>query len=152
MPIPVDDAIDILRGHISDSATLQAIAKDLLAAEKEAKADRGSDAAPKTKNTMVVLIRGDAALKSKLEGGAWVVSVPDPVDGQRNPTPLLDRVSRAVKGYNEGLKRGKTNKSIRTFARAMEKLSPKSIKNSGGDFKVKTKLPVEVIVVESDTV
>lgn len=156
MSLPIDEILAVLRDHIpSDSPTLTAIAKDLIAAEKEVKAAAAAEKdAPKSKSRMVVLIRGDASLKRLVEGGAWVVTIPDdPTQANATSSTLLQRITKAVKTHNENL-RGKNRaaKVIRTFARAMDWLRPKSIDMAQSAFRVKTKVAVEVVVVESEEV
>jgi len=144
MSLSIDDTLDILRAHKIDGPNLTAIAKDLIAAEREIKEEKASDKTPKPKNRLVVLIRGDASLKRAVEGGAFVVSIPE----ADSASTILEKVKASVKTYNETIKRGRASRVIRTFARAMEWLRPKALKPNGITG-IKTKTPVEVIVVES---
>ncbi len=98
---------------------------------------------------MVVLLRGDASLRRLVEGGAWVVSEQESTIPR---LPLTQRIAAAVKFANENLRgKNRATKVIRTFARAMEWLRTKSIKSVDGQFTVKTKTPVEVIVIDQES-
>jgi hypothetical protein len=144
MSITIDDALNVLRNHKIEGNDLTAIAKDLIAIEKELKAEKEANKEEKPKTNMVVLIRGDAALKKAVQGGAFIVTVPENSDNNT----FLARLAAAVKTSNDSIKRGKSSRAIRTFARAMEWLKPKALKQH--QIKgIKTKTPVEVIVVES---
>src|ERR1700739_1494865 len=116
MSLPIDEILDVLRAHKIDGQPLQSIAKDLIAAEKEVKEDRAAHAVPKPKKKSVVLIRGDAALKAQVAGGAYIVQVEEADD----TTTLLGRISAAARSYNEGLRRNRANRVVRTFVKAME--------------------------------
>jgi hypothetical protein len=153
MSLPTDEVLSIIKSHLPDPKVVQAIAKDLAAAEKEIKEERQATAGPKAKKRLVVLIRGDSATKAAVEGGAWVVALPE--DG--NTATLLDNVATAVRASNNALKRNRATRMIRTFARAMEWLKPKAIKgaaegNPTAVFSIKTKTPIEVVVVEREEI
>lgn len=153
MPLPLDDVLSILRDHVSDPKTVKAITLDLVAAEKEVKQEREATAEPKAKKRFVVLLRGDAILKPALEGGAWIVAIPEGQSAEQ----LLGNVSSAVRASNDALKRNRASRVIKTFARAMEWLKPKAIKTAAdGDaakvFAIKTKTPVEIVLVEREEI
>lgn len=143
----IDDILPILREHNIEGDNLTKIAKDLIAAEREIKAEAEASKEPKPKSRFVVLIRGDASLKKAVEAGAYIVSVPEASDS----TTLLARLKAAVKTSNDTIKRGRASRVIRTFARAMEWLKPKVLKQHQIS-SVKTRQPVEVIVVEQETI
>ena len=155
--IPVDDVLDVIRQHVKDTATVHAIAKDILAAQKEIAAEKAADKEKgvKTKNRFVVLIRSDdgAKLKPLVGGGAYVMTVPD--DSTSNTymgEGLLARISSAARTFNDSLKRKKGNRAIKTFVQAMESLKSKAVKASGSSFLVKTKYPAEVVVVDKEDI
>lgn len=147
MSLDLDTVLSILRDHKIDGDNLIPIAKDLIAAEKEAKASDAAEKTPKAKSKMVVLIRGDASLKRLVDGGAWVVAIPE----MDSSSTLLAKVEASVKQSNDSLKRGRASRVIRTFARAMEWLKPKVTKEHG-IVGIRTKQAVEVVVVESEAI
>lgn len=149
MSLELSEVADVLKAHLPD-ATLHKVLKDLIAAEKAAKAAVAAEPTePRPKQEMVVLIRGDASLRKAVEGGAWVIKQKEGTD----TTTLLDRIQRSVSSHNDSLRGNRrASKLIRTFARAMDWLRPKAIDRVSGEFKVVTKTPVEVIVVESENV
>lgn len=144
MSIPIDEILATLRNHKIEGDNLTAIAKDLIAVERELKEEKANEKEPRAKTKLVVLIRGDASLKRAVEGGAYVVSVKQ----DDNTATLLERIKLTVKDSNEKIKRGRASRVIRTFARAMEWLKPKALKLHGIQG-IKNKTPVEVVVVES---
>ena len=149
MALPIESVLSIVRDHITDPTQRAAIAKALQAAEKEVKSERAESAAPKAKKRFVVLIRGDATLKAAVSGGAWIVA-----ENEGNDTnTLLSRIASAVRCSNDALKRNRATRTIKTFARAMEWLKPKAIKVASPEqpWSVKTKVPVEVLVVEQES-
>lgn len=146
MSLDIDTILSVLRSHQIEGDSLTPIMRDLILAEKEEKAAAAEEKTPKAKSKMVVLIRGDASLKRLVEGGAWVVAIPE----MDSASTLLDKITASVKTQNESIKRNRS-RVIRTFARAIEWLKPKVGKQHGiSGFK--TRLPVEVVVVESETV
>lgn len=157
MSLELDSVISILQSHIADGTLIQALAKDLIAAEREAKEAKE----PTTKATpkrLVVLVRGDAALAKAVAGGAWVVSVPgteSPETTTYSGDSLLSRIKRAVTAANEaptrGRRRGKPTR-IKTFAEAMRWLRPKALKQTESTLAIRTKEPVEVVVVTAEDV
>lgn len=150
MALEIVDVADVLRAHLTDPAQLNAVLKDLIATEKAAKAaEANDDKEPRPKQEFVVLIRGNAATKAAVAGGAWLVKTPAESDN----TTLLDRIRSAVQAHNDSL-RGKQRgtRIIRTFARAFNLLRPKSILLAEANFKISTKTPVEVMVIESENV
>lgn len=144
MSLDLDVVLNVLRSHQIDGDNLIPIARDLIAAEKQVKAEEAQDKTPKAKTKLVVLIRGDGATKRAVEAGAFVVSVPE----ERSASTILDSLRMAVVRHNETITKRRASRTIRTFARAMEWLRPKHLKpfEIGS---VKTKTPIEVIVVEA---
>jgi hypothetical protein len=159
--LPIGDILDVIRQHITDPKELKSIQDELLAAQREnaaAKlAEKEAGDGPKNKYRFAVFIRGGAALKPLVAGGAFIVAVPD-TDGPESITytgeALLQRFYKAVKTHNEAPKgkRGRTRALIKTFAEAFRILKPKTIKASESLFKLKGTDPVEVIVVEKEEV
>ena len=149
MSFSTDEVLSIVRDFVTDPIQVKAVTAALIAAEKEAKNERAT-AEPKTKKRLVVLIRGDAATRRAVEGGAWVVALPKNAE----TATLLDKVSAAVRCSNDALKRKRATHTIKTFARAMEWPKAKAIKaasvSGAQDFSIKTKTPVEVVVVEKE--
>ena len=149
MSLDLASVSDVLRQHVTDHATFQAILKDLIATEKQAAAAGAADKTPRAKTDFVVLIRGDTTLQRAVEGGAWIIKQPEGSD----TTTLLDRINRAAGTHNDRLKgKQRANRLIRTFARALELIRPKSVTACDAKFKVVTKTPVEVVVVTSDAI
>lgn len=165
--IPTDEVLSVLKKHIQDFATVQAIAKDLLAVQKElAEEKRAAAGGPKRKNNFVIVIRGDDSVKRAVEAGAYVLTVPN-CDSETETTEtftqntLIERVKKAVKVDNElpNAKRGryarKASHKITTFVSAMENLRTKAIKQAHQGpsmFTIKTRTPVPIIVVDDSVV
>ena len=158
MSLPIEEIISVLKEHLSDSAKLNAIAKDLIKIEKEVKEASASEKTPKAKNRFVILLRTDpsqaAILKPLVEVGGYVLTVPD--DTQLVETysgaGLLQRIYKAARQWNENLKRKKGSRTIKTFVSAMEILKPKAIKESGSEFKIKASYPAEIIVIDKEEI
>ena len=153
--IPLEDVIEVLKRHLS-TTTLQTVAKDLIAAEKELKAHRG-DAGPKSKKRLVAMVRGDAQLKALVAAGAYVVSVPDndadPSHSTYTGDGLVKRIVAAARAHNDTpqKRRGRNRRLIKTFNDAMTMLRAKTIKQSGSTISIKAKgVPIEVVVVEHE--
>lgn len=164
MKLDLGEILDVLRQRITDEETLKKITSDLLAAqralaaEKAAEKEENASTGPKNKYRLSILIRGDAALKAQVAGGAYILAVPDGEDAVESNTymgeALLQRFYKAISHHNDHLKgkRGKSKPRIKTISDAFRILKPKTIKESENLFKVKTDLPVEVIVVEKEEV
>lgn len=150
MSLDLDSVLDVLRSHDLPSPTLQAIAKDLIAAERQTKEEAAAESAanPKVKTKMVVFVRGNAALRDLVAGGAWVLRVRE--DDQT--TTIQSRVKAVAKLYNERLTRHRSSRVIRTWARALEWAKGKVVKDAQGAYTVLTRQPVEVQVVEREEV
>ncbi len=149
----IDDTLAILRDHVSDSSLLQAIARDLIAAEKEDKAAK--EPTSKSKTILKVLIRGDSALKAMVAAGGYILSVPDDdsVSNTYMADGLLGRITTACRTHNDAPKqrRGKKRRQIKTLNEAMVGLKSKVIKQSGSAFTIKGKgIPCEIVVVEKE--
>lgn len=160
MSLPIDDVLDILRQHLpkDDPNLLQAVAKDLLQAEREAKAANASDA-PKAKTRLAIVMRGDEALQRAVTQGGYIVAVPD---GDEDPTTstymgdgLRDRLIKAAKQHNEAPKgrRGKSKRKIETLHDAMTILTSKTLKASGSQITIKQKgVPAEIVVFTKEQI
>ena len=152
--LSIDDVIVAVRKHVSDDEKVKAIIKDLAAVQQEVEEDK-PEKGPKAKNKFVVLIRGDAALKDKVAGGAWVVSCSDDetLVETYSGEGLWNRILKAVRYHNDNPgKVKKRHKVIKTFFGAMNTLKPKTFKLTESVLSVKTREPVEVIVVEKDEI
>lgn len=147
MSIPLDEIVSVLSTHLKDPAQVRAITEELKAVEAEAKESRASASAKRTKTKQVVLIRGEASLKPLVAGGAWIVAVPE--DDQT--ATLQDRIRTSARAYNDGLRKDRATRLVKTFARALEWVKGKVIKQACGShpYQVRTRLPVEVQVVEN---
>jgi len=159
--LPVDDTIEVLRSHIKDATLLNAVVKDLLAAQREVAQAKAEEAAAnkgnKTKNRYTVLIRADASEAAKLRqlvaAGGYVLTVPDDdTTDTYSGEGLLGRISTAARTFNDNLKRKRTSRLIKSFVQAMECLKTKAIKSSGSSFAIKTKTPVEIVVVDKENI
>ncbi len=158
MSLLIEDILAILRdgNYLTDSTTLQAVAKDLIQAEKEVAATKET-AGPAAKTRLTVLIRGDAALRAAVAGGAWIVSVPDDTESTQSYTAnyLIDRLRKAVAEHNDAPKarRGRAKRVIKTWFEAFTTLKAKTIKASGSAIGLKGKGSLaEVVVLEDETV
>lgn len=164
MSLPIDEIVTVLRDHLpSDAKLLNAIASDLLKAEREIKADK--QATPRGKTRLVALIRtdGDPAVARALEAGAYVVQVPDGTeDGGELPEAssyhgeaLLQRLRKAAIAHNEAprKRRGKPRIKVETWHQAFSHIKAKTLKESGSNITIKAKgMPVEVVGLLSETV
>lgn len=151
--LSIDDVITAVRKHVTDEVKVKAILKDLVAAQQEVEEDKVKS--PKSKNKFVVLLRGDASLRDKVSGGAWVVSCSDDetLVETYSGEGLWNRILKAVRYHNENPgKVKKRHKMIKTFFAAMNTLKPKTFKLTESVVSVKTREPVEVIVVEKDEI
>lgn len=156
MSLPVDDVIAVLREHVKDSTVLNAIAKDLLQAEREAKAEQPRATAPKSR--FVALVRGDEALRRAVAGGCWIVSVPsgeDPSVSTYGGQSLITRLARAAKHQSEAPSRRRPKKGgrIKTWAELFRWLRPKAIKASESPgLRLRVTEPCEVVVLTTEEV
>ncbi len=156
--VHLSDAISILRDHVTPD-TLTAIAADLQKLVKEEAADRAKDKAPKTKNRFVVLLRSDdEAVARAVQAGAFIVSVPDADDltaDTYHSDALLQRLAKAAAHHNDNPARGRgkrNHRAIKTFVEAMERLKAKSLAATDSPkVRIKTRLPVEIVVVRKET-
>ncbi len=148
----VNDTLDILRGHLTDSTLLNAIAKDLIKAEKEVKAAKVAQ--PKGKTRLVALVRQDPG--SPTLGGAYIVSVPD--DDTTNTYAaegLLNRLRKAAAEHNDAPRprRGKPKTKVETWDQLFRYVTPKTLKASGSQIGVKAKGNAhELVVLAKETI
>lgn len=157
--IPVPEVLAVIRDHVKDPETVKAVAADIakiqreIAQEKEAEKEGKG---PKSKNRFVVLIRSDnPAAQSVAAAGAYVVTVPDDdTTDTYNGTALLERIKKAVAYHNEkpAGKRGRKRSIIKKFTEAMANLKSKVFKETESKVLVKTKLPVEVVIVDKEEI
>lgn len=157
--LPISEVVSVIRDRIQDPETLKAIQNDLaqiqreLAAEKE---EEKKDAASKTKNRFVVLIRSDDPKAAQIAAaGAYVVAVPDDeTTDTYNGQALIERLRKAAIHHNEGgskkSNRGRKRTLIKRFVDAMSWLKPKALKETESKVLIKTKTPVEVVVVAKE--
>lgn len=150
------DVIQVIRdeGLITEPAKLQAIAKALDAAAREAKEERKHS--PRGKTRLAILVRGDDALQRALGGGAWVVSVPDDEStATYSGASLISRLRSAAVVHNEApaKRRSKSRAKITTWQELFTTIKAKTLKDSGSQIGVKQKgNPAEVVVLTSETV
>lgn len=159
--LPLGDILDVLRERVTDPEVLKTITADLMAASRELAAEKAAEkenaSGSKNKYRLTVLIRGDASLKALVAGGAYVFAVPDDPElvETYSGEGLLQRFYKAVHAHNyapqKGV-RGRKRSLFKTFGDAVRGLKPKAIKSTESAFKIKTALPVEVIVVEKEEV
>lgn len=153
MTIP--DIIAVLRDEalVTETPRLQAIARALEKAERETKEQRKAE--PRGKTRLVILVRGDAALQRALDGGGWVVSVPDDdTTNTYSAEGLVNRLRKAVIAHNEAPKgRRKAKTKVETWAQCFTQLRAKTLKDSGSQIGIKQKgNPAELVVLTSETV
>ncbi len=155
--LPIDNTLEILRKHITDSTLLNAVVKDLIATQKEIAKEKLAEAEAnkglKIKSRYTVIIRADpsesAKLKSLVGAGAYVLTTPDDATTDTyTGDNLLKRIYSAARYWNDNLKRKRGSRVIKTFVSALETLKPKTIKESGSEFKIKASYPAEVVVVD----
>jgi hypothetical protein len=157
--LPISDALSIVRDHISDPDLLKAVTADFLKVQRELAAEKEAakeGATNRNKNRFVVLLRGDAALKAAVAGGAFIMAVPDDetLVETYSGVGLLQRFCKAIAHQNDAPKgrRGKARTKIRTYVEAFRWLKPKAVKETESAFKIKTAEAVEVIVLEKEEV
>ncbi len=156
MSLPIDEIVQILRdnGHITDTKALQAAAKDLIAAEKEAKADKQTT--PKGKTRLVALVRQDPG--STTLGGAYLVAVPDLAEPEGDTyvgASLLARLRKAATEHNDAPKarRAKAKVKVTTWSDLFRFVKAKTLKASGSAISVRAKGdPVELVVLSSESI
>lgn len=155
--IPIPEVLSILRDHVEDPQALKRITEELakiqreLAAEKEAEKEANANG-PKTKNRFVVLLRSDDPKAAQaVAAGAYVLTVPDDdTTDTYNGQALIERLRKAVRYHNDsGSKGGRGRKKmlIKRFVDAMAYLKTKALKETESKVLIKTKAPVEVIIV-----
>lgn len=159
--LPISDALAIVRDHVADQSLLKAITDDLLKAQREIAAEKEAakeeNASGRNKNRFVVMIRGDAALKAQVAGGAFIIAVPDGEDQDvqtYSGDQLLQRFYKGVRVYNEAPrgKRGKARTKVESIVDAFRLVKAKVWKDAETGIKVKTASPVEVIVLEHQSI
>ncbi len=155
--LPIDETLAVLRDHITDNAVLQAIAKDLLKTEREAKEERKH--APRGKTRLLALLRSaDPVVARAVEAGVFIISVPDDDStATYSGASLLSRLRSAVTLHNEtSAKRGRRAKprsKIETWQQAFTQLRAKTIKESGSTIGIKQKgNPAECVLLLTEGV
>lgn len=125
-----------------DPPKVQEIIKDLTQAANEDAEERRENAGPKLKWKHVIVLN-DPEGKIKDEVTGWVVQQRDGQDAGL----ILSKLTDAAKAQNESAKRKKT--VIKSFIDLFESLKAKWTKEKG--LRIKTKEPVRVLVVNSNT-
>ncbi len=157
MTLDTDTVLEVIRHHVTETVTLHAIAKELLATAKQEKEAAVKE--PRGKTRLVALIRGDEALKFLVAGGAFTVAVPDGDDDPTTTTyhgdALVERLRKAAIAHNEApaKRRGKRAAKIETWQQAFSILKAKTIKGSGSQISIRGKgNPIEVVVLTKETI
>lgn len=162
MSLPVDEIMSVLRDHVPDTKTLQAIAADLTKVEEEIKTSK--EVSPRGKTRLVAFIRADdPKLASLLQAGAYIVQVPDGAeDGGDLPEAatytgeaLLQRLRVAAVAHNDERpkRRGKPRVKVETWHQLFSHLKAKTLKESGSKVTIKAGgMPVEVIPLVGENV
>jgi hypothetical protein len=155
MSLPVSDTLDILRAHLTDASLLQAIGKDLIKAEKEAKEAKVTE--PRGKTRMIALLRSaDPAVKLAAQAGVFLISVPDDDStATYSGAALLSRLAKAAAEYNNAPKkrRAKTKVKADTWATLFRNVPTKTFKAVGSQISVKAKGNAhELIVLETEAI
>jgi len=132
--------------------------------ENENKQNAKEDAADgesKNKYRYVAYVRGNAALQKQLESGIYLVSVADAIANPENKhakdIDVTQHLVTCAARQNEKLSkkvRGRKGREgmIVNWAQLFDWMKPKTLKENGGIMKVKTKLPVEIIVLTDEFV
>ncbi len=148
MSLPLDEVIATLKDHLQDNNLLNAIAKDLFQAERDAKAARADHAGPKAKTRLVALVRQDKG--STTLGGAYIVSVPDDdTTDTYSGEGLLNRLRKAAQEHNDAprKKRAKSKIKIDTWDALLRNVKAKTFKASGSQIGVKAKGNAHELVI-----
>lgn len=156
LPFTFDDIIGTIKKHVTDEVAVQKIARDLQAIKREVEQNK-PDKSEKTgkERKFVVFLRGDEALKKAISGqGAWILNCPDDeTSNTYSADGLVERLKKAARYSNDNPPKTRRKPfSIKTFVQLFEYLKPRSIKDSESDFKIKTKLPVELIVLDKESI
>jgi hypothetical protein len=151
------DVIQIIRdeGIVTETAKLQAIAKALDAAAREAKEERKHN--PRGKTRLLALLRSaDPVVARAVEAGVFIISVPDDEStATYSGESLIARLRSAVVAHNEAPKkrRGKARSKIETWQQAFTQLRAKTIKESGSTIGIKQKgNPAECVLLLTEGV
>ena len=142
MAIKIEDIIETLREEKIPANSIIAIQNKLEAIQEELKAERKSEV-PKTKNEFVIVVRGDSSLAKTLQQG-WIVQVPAGSDIQNLGSKFTD----AAKEHNNNQKRKKN--IIQKWSDFFQYCKRTFVKTR--NINIKTKQPVQVVVLEKDTV
>lgn len=142
MAIKIEDIVEALREEKIPANTIIAVQNKLEAIQEELKAERKSDV-PKAKNEFVIVVRGDAALSKVLQQG-WVIQVPSGSDIQNLPSRFTD----AAKEHNNKQKRKKN--IIQKWSEFFHYCKRPFVKSRS--INIKTKEPVQVVVLQNETI
>lgn len=142
MKIDIEQIEATLLERKIDAIKVQEILKDLTQAAEEEKEDRKAEKGPTEKWEHIVILN-DPEGKIKDEVTAWVVQQ----RGGQDSGLVLGKLADAAKTQNDSAKRKKN--VIKTFKDLFECLKPKFTKEKG--VKIKTKIPVRVLVVSGNT-
>ncbi len=153
MSLAIDTIVQVLRdhGHLTDTKALQAAAKDLIAAEREAKEEKSTEKRGKTR--LVGLVRRDPG--SPELGGVYLLTVPDLEETEGNTyvgDGLLNRLRKAAAEHNDAPRgRRKAKVKVETWAQFFQHVKAKTLKTSGSAISLKAKGNAhELIVLESE--
>ncbi len=157
MSLAIDSILAVLRdgGHLTDTKALQAAAKDLIAAEREAKEEKSTEKRGKTR--LVGLVRMDAGERVDL-GGVYLLSVPDleePEGDTYAGESLLSRLRKAAIAHNEQprKRRGKPVTKVETWDQFFRGVKARTLKESGSAITVRAKGNAhELIVLDRETI
>ncbi len=155
----LEDTIHLVIVSLRDNgAPAELIAATVADLRKAAKQEKDTPATPKAKTRFVALVRGDLALQKALDGGAWIVSVPD---GDEDPTTttyhgggLVNRLRKAALAHNEAPKgRRKAKTKVTTWRELFAYVKASTIKASESAITFRQKgTPCEVVVLTEETI
>lgn len=164
MSLTLDELQDILTQAGLDTNKRREVAKIAAQYEAEKKQDAKEDkneGGSKNKYRYVAFVRGSVALQDQLEGGAWLVSVADAIANPENKDAkkidVVQHLMTCAARQNEKLtskvagRKGKGG-MIARWADCFNWMRPKTLKANGNIMKVKTKMPVEIIVLTDELV
>ena len=141
MSLSKQEVNDILLNVGLDATARSKVLKEIEELEKEKKEERLDSAAPKSKKQFVVVIRGDASLKDKIQQ-AWVVQRKEDADN----TSLVKAIAKVGKEFNLGQKRKK--RMVNAFREVFQYVKRSFWKAE--DILVKTKEPCQVVFIEEE--
>ena len=141
MSLSKQEVNDILLNVGLDATARSKVIKEIEELEKEKKEERLDSAAPKSKKQFVVVIRGDAALKDKVQQ-AWVIQRKEDADN----STLVKTIAKVGKEFNLGQKRKK--RMVNAFREVFQYVKRSFWKSE--DILVKTKEPCQVVFIDEE--